>query len=450
MSEVVKIKKGLDINLLGQAEKVFNKSEISTTYAVKPADFHGLTPKLNVNTGELVKAGTTLFTDKTNPEIRFTSPVSGVVKEINRGERRVILEVIVESDGKLESEQFTSGDPADMDRETIIKNLLDSGLWPLIKQRPYAIIAKPGDSPKSIFISAFDSAPLGVDYDFILQNSAREFQTGINALKKLTHGTIHLGVDGKYPVSQVISGLKNVQVTSYKGPHPAGNVGTHIHKLDPINKGELVWTIEPQSVVMIGRLFLTGKYDATKIVALVGSEVLKPAYYKIISGSNIAPLVSNNLKEGNLRYISGNVLTGTKILHNGFIGFYDSLLSVIPEGNYHEFMGWIAPGLNKFSTSRTYLTWLLRGKKYRINTNIHGGHRSLMITGKFEQVFPLDILPMQLIKAVIIEDIDLMEKLGIYEVAEEDFALCEFIDTSKTDVQSIIRKGLDLMVKEMN
>lgn len=450
MSEAIKIKKGLSINLKGKAEKVFIKIDNATTFAVKPTDFHGITPKLSVNTGDLVQAGSPLFYDKYNTDILFTSPVSGTVFQINRGERRKILEVVIESDKKMDSVMFTKDEPLNLDRETIVRDLLKSGLWPSIMQRPYGIIAKPTDIPKSIFISVYDSAPLGVDYDFILQDSAKEFQAGINALSKLTSGKIHVGVNARYPVSSLLSNTKNIQINSYSGAHPAGNVGTHIHKLDPINKGEVVWTINPQQVVLIGRLFLTGKYNPSIIVALAGSEVLKPRYYKVISGIQITPLIDKNLSETKVRIISGNVLTGRKIDSNGFLGFYDSLVSIIPEGDNHEFFGWIKPGFKKFSLSKTFFSWLQPKKEYKINTNLHGGRRALMITGNFEKVFPFDIFPMQLIKSIIIEDIDLMEKLGIYEVVEEDFALCEFVDTSKTDIQAIVRKGLDIMIKEMN
>ncbi len=450
MSEVIKIKKGLNINLKGKAEKVFIKTDPAKSFAVKPTDFQGLTPKLSVNIGDLVKVGSPLFYDKNNTDILFTSPVSGKVTEINRGERRKILEVVVESDQKQDSIEFTKDDPLNLDRGEIIKNLLKSGLWPSIVQRPYAIIANPSDTPKSIFISAFDSAPLGVDHDFILQDSAKEFQAGINALSKLTDGKIHVGVNAAYPVSPVISNTKNIQVTKYMGAHPAGNVGTHIHKLDPVNKGEVVWTVSPQQVVSIGRLFLTGKYNAAKIVALAGSEVLKPRYYKVINGINVSAMTEENLTGTNVRIVSGNVLTGTKINSDGYVGYYDSMVSVIPEGDIYEFFGWIKPGFKKFSLSKTFFSWLAPNREYNINTNLHGGRRALMITGNFEKVFPMDIFPMQLIKAIVIEDIDLMEKLGVYEVVEEDFALCEFVDTSKTDIQAIVRKGLNLMIKEMN
>ena len=450
MSDVIKIKKGLNINLQGKAEKIFMKARKAELYAVKPTDFHDLIPKLEVKEGDIVKAGSALFYDKYRPEIKFTAPVSGTIHAVNRGERRRIMEVVISPDEEIQYEEFQQADPETLSREEVKKNLLQSGLWPALKQRPYNIIADPEDTPKAIFISAFDTSPLGPDYDFILKDVDREFQAGINALKKLSGGKVHLNIEGTYPPSTAIKKAVGVQLNKFKGPHPAGNVGTQIHFIDPINKGEVVWVINPQDIVTIGRLFLNGLYDASRIVALTGSEVKNPKYYKTIAGACIRSITDENIREGNSRYISGNVLTGTKVTANNFIGYYDSQITVIPEGDHYEFMGWLAPGFKKFSLSRTFFSWLAPEKEYRIDTNLRGGKRALMITGSFEKVFPMDIYPMQLLKAIIIEDIDLMEKLGIYEVAEEDFALCEFVDTSKTDIQEIVRKGLDLMYKEMN
>ncbi|MGD2033512.1 MAG: Na(+)-translocating NADH-quinone reductase subunit A [Bacteroidales bacterium] len=449
MPEKIKIRKGLDINLKGKAEKIFVKAGKAELFGVKPTDFHGLVPKLTVKAGDKVKAGSPLFFDKYRPEIKFTSPVSGTVQTINRGERRRILEVIVKPGESIEYEEFKSGVPAELSREEISRKLLDSGLWPSLIQRPYNVIASPEDTPKSIFISAFDTSPLGPDYDFLVKGLEAEFQTGIDALVKLTKGKVHVGVDSEYPPSSVFTNARGIQLNRFKGPHPAGNVGTQIHRIDPINKGEIVWTTRPQDVIAIGRLFLKGVYDASKIVALTGSEVIKPKYYKTLGGSCIRSLTHENVKEGNVRCISGNVLTGTSVSKNGFLGYYDSQVTVIPEGDHYEFLGWLSPGFGKFSTSRSYWSWLFPGNEYEIDTNLRGGRRALMITGKFEKVFPFDIYPMQLLKAIIIEDVDLMEKLGIYEVVEEDFALCEFVDISKTDIQEIVRKGLDLMIREM-
>jgi Na+-transporting NADH:ubiquinone oxidoreductase subunit A len=450
MSDIIKIRKGLNINLQGKAEKIYIKAKKAELYAVKPTDFQGLIPKLIVHTNDKINAGSVLFYDKYRPEIKFTSPVSGTVMAINRGERRQILEIVISPDEIFTYERFLQADPSSLDRDSIIQNLLDSGLWPVIRQRPYNRIANPSDTPKAIFISAFDTAPLAPDYDFLLNGLDKEFQFGINALIKLSGGKVHLNLEGTYPPSSVFANAKGVQINKFKGPHPAGNIGTQIHYIDPINKGEIVWFVSPQDVVTIGRLFLMGHFDASRIIALTGSEVKFPRYYKTMAGSCILSVTKDNVMDGKLRFISGNVLTGIRVSQKGFLGFYDSQITVIPEGDKYEFMGWLAPGFNKFSLSRTFLSWLMPGKEYRIDSNIHGGKRALMITGDFEKVFPFDIYPMQLLKAIIIEDIDLMEKLGIYEVVEEDFALCEFIDTSKTDIQDLVRKGLDLMIKEMN
>ncbi len=452
MSDIIKIRKGLNIRLQGKAEKVFIKADLSEKYAVKPIDFHGLYPKLTVKIGDRVKAGSILFFDKYNPDILFASPVSGTVTEINRGERRKILEIVIEpgKEKEIEYMRFLIGDPSTMSREQVITSMLESGVWPYIRQRPYSTIANPHDTPKSIFISAINTAPLAPDGDYLVKDKNREFQTGINALSKLTSGKIHVNVDGRYPVSRVYSGTKGVQVNKFKGPHPAGNVGVQIHHLDPINKGEIVWYLNPQDVIILGRLFLEGIYDPSKIIALTGSEVLKPRYYKVINGASITNIIEKNVTNVEKRFISGHVLSGKQIPENGYIGFYDNQLTVIPEGRYHEFLGWALPGFSKFSISRTFTSWLRPLNTFKLDTNIHGGERAFVITGLYERVLPMDIYPMQLLKAIMIEDIDLMEKLGIYEIDPEDFALCEFVCPSKIEIQSLIRKGLDMMMKEMS
>jgi len=449
MSKVIKIKKGLDIPLSGAAEKIYLTAEKSRTYAVKPPDFQGITPKLSVHPDDQVKAGTTLFFDKYNPEIKCSSPVSGKVKIVNRGERRKILEVVIEPDSEITYQDFGAADPLTLSREDIIKKLLESGLWPAIRQRPYARVANPEKAPKSIFIPGFDTSPIGPDMDFVVKGSAEEFQAGVNALSKLTDGKIHLCLNGRYPANEVFTSAQKVEFHYFQGPHPAGNTGVHIHHIDPINKGETVWYVQPQEVIILGRLFLTGRYDASRVLALTGSEIKKPVYYKYIGGASIEPFIKDNLKSDTVRVISGNVLTGSKITKIGHVGFYDSQITVIPEGKEFEFLGWILPGFGKFSVSRTFFSWLTPRKKYVHNTNFHGGERAFVVTGEYEKVFPMDIYPVQLLKAILIEDIDKMEKLGIYEVAEEDFALCEFVCTSKIESQAIIRKGLDLMYNEM-
>lgn len=447
MTKVVKITKGLDIPLLGEAEKIM-KDLSSLHYAVKPTDFNGVFPKVLIKEGDEVKAGTPLFFNKYNEKILFTSPVSGKVIEIRRGDKRILEEIRIEADGKNSYIDFGSADPQKLNREEIAEKLIQSGIWPCIRQRPFSVIADPGKTPKAIHVSAFDTAPLAPDYDFIVHGKGELFQTGLNALARLTNGTVHLNVHSKSTTSKVFLNSRNVQVNYFAGPHPAGNVSVHIANTDPINKGDIVWYLYPQDVLAIGRLFQKGVYDASIVIALTGSEVQKPLYYKTLRGVSVKNLLLDNLSEGTVRIISGNVLNGDKILPDGYLGFYHNQITIIPEGNFFEFIGWATPGFGKFSFSRAFFSWHSKSKKYKLDTNLHGGHRAFVMTGKYEQVFPLDILPMQLIKACMISDIDLMEGLGIYEVDEEDFALCEFIDTSKTEMQSIIRQGLDLMRKE--
>lgn len=450
MSGSFRIKKGFDIKLSGRAARVIKGEVTSDQYGVKPPDFPGLTPKLSVKPGDRIKAGTALFSDKKRPEVRFTSPVSGTVKEVVRGDQRRILEVVVERSGN-EYEDFGKADVAKLRREEIIEKMLQSGLWSVVRQRPYHIVADPAGKPKSVFVSGFDTAPLAPDLNFIMDNSpAHLFQTGLNALTKLTDGKVHLVLNGDTTPSAILQNASGVEISYFSGPHPSGNVGVHIHHLDPVNKGEVVWYVNLQDVIAIGRLFEEGRYHPERFVAIAGPEVIDPGYYKVLSGIAVKKLAENNVREGEMRYISGNVLTGTNTGINGYLGFYDSLLTVLPEGRYHEFFGWAKPGINKFSFSRTFLSSLFRKNEYRLDTNMHGGHRAFVITGLYEKVVPMDILPMQLFKAILAGDIDAMENLGIYEVAEEDFALCEFICPSKTEIQTIIRQGIDMMIREMS
>jgi len=449
MSTTFVIKKGLDIKLIGDAEKTIVDLN-ADRFAIKPPDFLGCFPKVMVKEGDLVEAGTPLFYDKYRDNIVFTSPVSGKVEALRRGAKRRLLEVIIDSDGKNEAVDFGVSKINNLKKEDIVEKMLKSGVWPVIRQRPYSVIANPNDAPKAIFVAAYDTSPLAPDFDLIVHGQGDEFQAGLDVLTKLTEGKVHLNVDANKTTSKVFLNSKNVQINTFSGPHPSGNVSVHISKTEPINKGDIIWYLYPQDVLTIGKLFTTGKFDATRIIALAGSEVKQPKYFKTYIGASLKNMVTNNTTKGDNRFISGNVLTGEKIEKDGFVGFYDSLATVIPEGNHHEFFGWLLPGFNKFSFSKTFLSYLIPNKKYRIDTNLHGGVRAYVMTGKYEKVFPFDIYPLQLIKAVLVEDIDLMENLGIYEIDHEDFALCEVIDTSKTEIQSIIRQGLDLMRQEMS
>ena len=448
MSQSVRIRRGLNINLLGEADKVYASVKTHNIYAIKPTDFHGLTPKLSAKVGDKVLAGSVIFFDKYNDRIKFCSPVSGTVKDIVRGEKRRILEVIIESDNEQKYESHSPLNVKNANREQLIDHMLSNGVWPFIRQKPYDIIANPSDMPKAIFISAFKSGPLAIVNDFALYGMDDLFQSGLDIITKLTNGKTHLNLDGNTNSSKVFSEAKGVEINSFSGPHPAGNVGVQIHHINPINKGDIVWYLEPQDVIVIARLFNEGKYDVSRIISLCGSEVSKPRYYRTISGTCVSNLIDDNVENDNNRVICGDVLSGTKIDKNGYLGFYDTQLTVIKEGNEQEFLGWALPGFNKFSMSKSYFSWLFPKRKYDIDTNMRGEERAYVVTGQYEKVLPMDIYPQQLIKAIMIEDIDLMEKLGLYEVGPEDLALCEFVCTSKIEVQSIIRHGLDLLRKE--
>ncbi len=454
MSKTIRLRKGLNIPLKGEAEKILTNAGRSSTYAIKPPDFHGLVPRMLLQEGEEVKAGAPLFYNKHDERIIITSPVSGQYAGLVRGDKRRVLEVRLKPDAVDDYLDFGSADPKTLSRNKVKEKLLASGLWATIRQRPYSIIADPDDVPKSIFISAFDSAPLAPDLDFIINgHEALAFQTGLDALNRLTEGKVHLSINEPQTMNKTFTHASGVEIHRFSGPHPAGNVGIQIHHIDPVNSGDIVWYTDIQSVVIIGKLFEKGIYDSTKIIALTGSEVLKPRYWRIKQGASIEELMKNNLTtedNSSLRFISGNVLTGSKISRKSYIGFYDSQVTVIPEGNKPEFMGWLSPKLNKYSASRTLFSYLTPWKKYRIDTNMHGGNRAFVISGQYEKVLPMDILPVQLIKAIMINDIEMMEKLGIYEVAPEDLALCEFVCTSKTEVQSIIKEGLDRLRKELS
>ena len=449
MSKTIKLRKGFDIKMQGAAEHIFFQNPMPETVALKPTDFVGMTAKMVVKEGDKVLAGDPLFIDKFHPEIQFVSPVSGVVAAVNRGERRALLNVVVKPDAEIEYKKFENGSLDSMSREQVIAAMLNAGVWPFVKQRPYDVIANPNDKPKSIHISAFDSAPLAPDYTFALEESAADFQVGINALKKLTDGAVNLNIYKEERAKTTFTQVTGVEQNFFQGPHPAGNVGVQIHHIDPINKGEVVWVVNPQDVIIIGRLFSKGIFDARVVVALTG-QVKNPRYYKTILGASIKSFLAAESLSDDMRVISGNVLTGTKLGKDDYISFYDSQVTVIEEGNKPTFMGWLAPGFGKYSFSRAFFSWLQPNKKYTLNTNYNGGARAFVFTGIYEQVLPMDIYPMQLLKAIITEDIDKMEQLGIYEVVPEDFALCEFVCPSKIEIQSILRQGLDTIRKEFN
>ena len=448
MSKDIRIKKGLDIKLIGEAEKVTEKAGSSNVYTLKPEDFHSIIPKLSVKVGAKLKAGEAVFYNKANPEMIFPSPVSGELVDIIRGEKRKILAVKIQADTKQQFADFAVKDFKALKADQIKELLLVAGCWPFIKQRPYDVIANPIVTPKAIFVSAYASAPLAADYDFVLAGKDKELQAAVTALSKLTSGSLHVSV-GKNANSP-FSGLDHITLHKVSGPHPSGNVGTQIAQIDPVNKGEVVWTITPQDLVIIGELLLTGKFNAERIIALAGSSVETPKYYTTKIGATIASVVDGKLTDGDNRVISGNVLTGRSQSTKGNLGYYDNMVTVVPEGNDYELFGWLKPEFNKISPSRALtFSWMSSKKKYNLNTNTNGEQRAFVVTGQFEEVFPLDIYPLHILKACMYKDLDEMEQLGMYEVAPEDFALTEFVCVSKQPHQEIIRKGLDLMLKEI-
>lgn len=451
MSKTVKLRKGLDIRLEGEADKVVSEFKLPTSVSIKPTDFNLLTPKMAVKEGEKVQAGDVIFHNKYEERVKCVSPVSGTVRAIVRGAKRRILEVIVDSDAEQTYRDLGVLDASSSNGEQVKEYMLQNGLWMFVKERPIDVVANPNRSPKAIFISGFDSSPLAPDYDFILHGEDENFQAGIDALKQLTSGSVNLVLNANVPADSAFTNAKGVTIHKISGKHPAGNVGTQIHHIDPINKGEFVWTVNPQDVVIIGRTMRSGKFDASKIVNLTGSEATSRKYYKTVLGANLSGIVSGNIASENVRVISGNALTGDKVEADGYLGFYHNQVTIIPEGNDYKFFltkGWLGPGFDKFSNSRLFPTWMVPNKKFTLDTNTNGEERGFVVTGEMEKVFPFDILPMQLVKAAITDDIDGMENLGIYEVIPEDFALCEYVCTSKINIQEKIRKGLDLIQKE--
>lgn len=448
MANLIKLRKGLDINLKGKAAAEVMSVKEPGFYALIPDDFTGVTPKVVVKEQEYVMAGGPLFVDKNHPELKFVSPVSGVVTSVERGARRKVMSITVEAAAEQDYEEFGKKDVSKMSGEQVKEALLNGGMFAFIKQRPYDVVADPTVAPRAIFVSAFDSNPLAPEFEMALKGEEANFQTGLDALAKMAKTYLSISVKQN---AAALTQAKNVEINVFDGPHPAGNVGVQINHIAPVNKGETVWTIDPQAVIFIGRLFNTGHVDMTRTVAVTGSEVKKPAYCKLKVGALLTNVFAGNVNTScELRYISGNVLTGKQIAANGFLGAFHSQVTVIPEGNdVHEMLGWIKPRFNEFSTSRSYFSWLMGKKEYRLDARIKGGERHMIMSNEYDRVLPMDIMPEYLIKAIIAGDIDQMEALGIYEVAPEDFAICEFVCSSKMELQRIVREGLDMLRREM-
>lgn len=448
MANVIKLRKGLDINLKGKAAKQKFSVKAAAQYALVPDDFVGMTPKVVVREGDKVKAGDALFVNKKQTDVKFASPVSGVVQAVVRGDRRKVLRVVVEADKDQQYVDFGLKQVASLDGDAVVKALLEAGLFGYINQLPYAVSTTPDQKPRAVFVSALRDMPLAGDFEYELQGNEEDFQTGLTALSKVA--PVYLGIGAKQ-TSKALTGAKDVEVNVFDGPCPAGNVGVQVNNIAPVNKGEVVWTVDPTAVIFFGRLFRTGKVDLRRLVAVAGSEITKPEYAEVLVGQPIADLLEGRLAAKNhVRIINGNPLTGRKATMDDFVGGHTSEITVIPEGdNVDEMLGWILPRTNDFSVSRSYFSWLFgKNKEYALDARVKGGERHMIMSGEYDKVLPMDIYAEYLIKAIIAGDIDRMEQLGIYEVAPEDFAVAEFVDSSKLELQHIVRQGLDMLRKE--
>ena len=450
MSNDIRIKNGLTINLKGAAKNIVKEAPYPKSVSLNPSNFHLIIPKMVVRVGEKVNVGDVIFYSKKDERIKFCSPVDGLIKEIVRGAKRKIIEIVIDVDKNQKKLEHNIIELEKLNADEIKNIILNSGCWPFIKQRPYEIIANPSEKPKSIFISSFNSAPISADFQIILDDQKEEFKTGLKVLSKLTDGEINICI--KKDISTFINDIKGIKTHIVSGPHPSGNVGVQIHHINPINSGERVWTLGPEDVAILGRFFLTGFYNPIRTIAVSGAPVKYPKYYKTIIGSELREIINDagiDLKDS-LRIINGDVLTGTKVEPDNYLGFYNNTVSVLREGNQYRIFGWVPFINNKIpSIYKTSFSWLFPNNKYDLDTNLNGEERAFVVTGEMEKVFPMDIFPMQLLKECMAENIDKMESLGIYEVAPEDFSLIDYSSSSKIEAQYIIRKGLDLMIKEV-
>lgn len=451
MANLFKLRKGLDINLAGKAERKKIQLKSNGKYALQPECFTGVVPKVVVKEGDKVKAGDALFINKNYPEIKFASPVSGTVTAVERGERRKVLAVKVEADATQVFTDFGVKDVKKLSGDEVKASLLEAGLFGYINQLPYDVVTTPDSNPKAIFVSALRDKPLAADFDFELEGQEKEWQAGLTALSKMAK--TYLGIGVAQQQVKALGGAEDVEVNVFDGPCPAGNVSVQVNHVSPVNKGEVVWTVDPSAVIFFGRLFLTGKVNLRRTVALVGSEVKQPQYADMLVGEELQTLLSNSYdNKHDVRIINGNVLTGRITTKDGFLGAHSSEITVIPEGdNADELAGWIMPRFNQFSVNRSYFSWLFGKKKaYALDARVKGGQRHMIMSGEYDKVIPMDIYPEYLVKAIITGNIDKMEQLGIYEVSPEDFALAEFVDSSKLELQRIVREGLDMLRRENN
>ena len=451
MGKTIKLKKGYNINIQGAAQKTIATNFSPTTFAVRPIDFHGFAPipKMLVEEGQEVRAGDPLFFDKRKEHIKLVSPVSGEIAEIRRGPKRRIDEVIILADSGNQYREIPSIDITSCTREALVDHMCENGVWPFLTQRPYGIMAEADVTPKAIFISGFDSAPLAPDSNFAVTGQGNYLQKGVDVLRKLTPGKVHFSVNGAGQMANEFSDLTGAEIHKFEGPHPAGVVGIQIHHIDPINKNDVVWTVRLQDLIAIGRIYKDWQFNTERLVAVAGPPVKEPKYFKTFLGASLEKMLDGNLKSDHVRLISGNALTGSTVDAKSHLRYQDTQVTVLTEGDEYEFMGWLLPSYKRPTLSGTFLGGLFGNKSAMdVNTNTHGEHRAFVVTGEYEKVLPMDLHPQALIKNIMFQDLDYMEGLGIYEVIEEDIALCEFACTSKSNLQQILRQGINLMLEQ--
>ena len=446
------LKEGHDILLEGSADQVIDRDVSANTFAIQPQNFIGMSPipKVVPEVGDAIKAGDTLFFDKKRPEVKYSSPVSGELIEIKRGAKRAIAEIVILKDKEMKFRTFEKFDLENSSREDLVNYMLESGVWSFIRQRPYDTVANPVEIPANIFVSTFDTAPLAPNLNFVVAGKEAAFQKGLDVLGKLTGGKVYLGMDarGENAPAAAFTNATGVERRWFNGTHPSGNVGIHIHHTAPVNGNKKAWVLGVQEVISIGILLNEGKYDASRLVALTGAELSTPKYVQTYQGANIGELIKDNVEGDNYRVISGDVLSGKQKSTAGFLNYFDDQVTVVKEGDYYEMFGWLLPLAPRPSISKTFPNFLFKDYKFTPDTNTHGEGRAFVMTGQYEKVLPMDVFPQHLMKAILVNDFERMEGLGIYELSEEDVALCEFVCTSKQPLQSILREGLDAMLEQ--
>lgn len=448
MATVHRVRKGFDLKLVGSPSEELAHSTMPQRVTLYPDDFKGFFPKLSVKEGDRVLAGDPIFYSKKDATLVVPSPVSGTVSKVARGEKRVLQFVEIEADAAISYKNFGTADPSTLDRAGILEKLIQSGVWSLFQMRPYGIMALPSDQAKAVFVNAMDTAPHAPLVNVQLKGREQAFAAGMEAVKKLSDRTVLSVRDG---VSlPAFDALQGVEIHTFSGPHPSGNTSVHIQNISPLNKGEVIWTLTAQDVCSIGSLFLTGECRLDRVISVSGEGVNAPKHVNVLPGATVSSILANDFKGDSFRIISGNVLSGKHIGLNDGLHFYHHQVATLPEGDQPDFLGWLLPGFNKFSLSRTFFSWLTPNKTFALNTNMHGEQRNFVMTGQYDRVFPFDIYPVQLLKAMWASDIDKMEQLGVYEIVEEDFALCEVICTSKQSLQELVREALDTVYTEMN